>query len=319
MGNTSSTAETATVVNKYRDDISKIDSQDDRIKQLPEWAQNVITRSKNDLLNEKHLRSYEISSLKNALTNSRSSSFKLEENLSKAKVQIVGQNKKINQLIKENSSYAKQIKDLEQSLADVNDEADELADEVEELEQELSKAKSQESSQSRKINQLMNENASYANQIKNLKKPSVPTNVKSQISGQTRKIHQLISENASYAKQIKDLKSQLTITAPTVNTNATKKKRIRTRRGRKKKVKEIKAAESKTAEPMNFVHAESKSKVQSGDRDSFECKICELKQGTINRILFTPCGHGSCCKCGNQITNCHICKTKIIERIKQFE
>ena len=258
----------------------------------------------------------------NAESASRNSQIeKLKADLSLAHSQIKGQSRKTNQLVSEKASFANEIKNLKKRLE--NDES--------------SSAKTQISGQNRKINQLVNENANNMKEITLLKKQLVKVSkpesdetlrAKSQISGQNKKINQLITENASYANQIKNLKDQLaTMTADEdtgSNQHVPKKTKRGTRGGRKKREKlkkknEILFDENTITAGTESAVSMSSLQADNYNQDIFECTICGSGQSTLNRILFTPCGHGSCSKCGNQLTNCHICESNIIEKLKQFE
>jgi len=48
------------------------------------------------------------------------------------------------------------------------------------------------------------------------------------------------------------------------------------------------------------------------DRD---CEICLEESKTV---AFNPCGHGACLSCAGVIRECHICRSKIIGKIKLY-
>ena len=248
----------------------------------------------------------------------------------KAKAQISSQNKKIHQLIDENTSYTNQLEDvkiqltrteddlikrnaeiklisnqhqtevqkLNARLDELNEEANELADEAEELEKDLSMAKSQISSQSKKVNQLINANVSYAKKIDDLK---------SQLDTQSIR-YKILAE--------KSLNTEHLVRNESLFSDDSKKKEPQNRKHNSKR----KSQKTKSDNQLLAISESTKSiQNENGNQDSFECSVCGSEQSILNRTLFSPCGHGSCYKCGNQITNCHVCESKIIEKVKQFE
>ena len=50
----------------------------------------------------------------------------------------------------------------------------------------------------------------------------------------------------------------------------------------------------------------------------FECSNCDLSNQVVDRVLFFPCGHGSCTDCARVLNNCHICREKIRQKTGQF-
>ena len=251
---------------------------------------------------------------------------KLSDDLNKSMNQVNSQNITIKLLQQKNISYIKQNEQLKTTASTQIDQIKFVAN------QEILKAKSQIDGQSREISQLINESSyktsqilTYVRQVNQLQQQLNHSNsveslalskVKTQISGQNRKINQLTNENTSYADEIKNLKSQLVAKIIDEDTTAISQKtstKKRVRQSRRSFFEEIKAAEPEPADLSSSIHDER------NDEDSFDCTICGSNQSILNRVLFTPCGHGSCYKCGNQITNCHVCESSIIEKLKQFE
>ena len=60
-------------------------------------------------------------------------------------------------------------------------------------------------------------------------------------------------------------------------------------------------------------------KQSSVDPTLFDCSIC-FEESVQNRIVFVPCGHTACKNCAEEwektCKTCHICRTKIQNRIK---
>ena len=53
--------------------------------------------------------------------------------------------------------------------------------------------------------------------------------------------------------------------------------------------------------------------------DTFTCQPCQSEHSVQSRVVFSPCGHGSCADCAAQLEKCHICTNVIESEMKQFE
>ena len=53
--------------------------------------------------------------------------------------------------------------------------------------------------------------------------------------------------------------------------------------------------------------------------DTFTCQPCQSEHSVQWRVVFNPCGHGTCGDCAAQFENCHVCKHVIGNIVKQFE
>ena len=157
-------------------------------------------------------------------------------------------------------------------------------------------------------------------------------NAKHQISGQTKKIHQLINENTTYADQVEKrfekLNGEITYHVNQIETlkkqiaaaakDGTQKKDSQVKPKKKRANKKKKKNEKTTLCNESQKVSATKPLPEDSDDDIFECTVCGLEQSVQNRILFIPCSHGSCHKCGNQLTHCPICGMHIHEVSKQF-
>lgn len=48
-----------------------------------------------------------------------------------------------------------------------------------------------------------------------------------------------------------------------------------------------------------------------------ECSICYEEVGEdLKMVAFNPCGHTSCEKCAPKINECHVCRQKVISKIR---
>ena len=64
---------------------------------------------------------------------------------------------------------------------------------------------------------------------------------------------------------------------------------------------------------------EDLKQIESENDDSFICSRCENDKNTRTRVLFLPCGHGSCKSCATyDIKLCHICSSEIEAVTPQF-
>ena len=70
-------------------------------------------------------------------------------------------------------------------------------------------------------------------------------------------------------------------------------------------------------EALNLIEALSE-KEQKPEGEHFECNICMEERHMSLRVIFNPCGHGSCGECADQLSQCHMCRETIQTTIKQF-